>query len=344
MTDNLPEKQSDILIYQSKDGQTRIDVKLIDETVWLTQKLMAELFQVSVPTINEHLKNIFNDLELKKESVIREFRITAADGKSYKTNFYNLETILSVGYRVRSHRGIQFRIWATQRLKEYLIKGFVIDDERLKHPGQIDYFDELLERIRDIRASERRFYQKITDIYATSIDYDPNSEITQNFFASVQNKMHWAIHGHTAAELISKRADANKPNMGLTAWKGWVVRKGDIGIAKNYLTEQEISDLNLIINQYLDFAEFQARRHQAMYMKDWAGRLDDFLQVNRLNILETVGKITAQQAKELAESEYEKFSDRRRLEQDQLQSDFDKMVKQIEDKNRKAKKSVADRD
>ena len=345
MTNNLPQKnKSDILIYQSEDGQTRIDVQLIDETVWLTQKLMAELFQVSVPTINEHLKNIFNDLELKKESVIRKFRITAADGKSYKTNFYNLEAILSVGYRVRSHRGIQFRIWATQRLKEYLIKGFAMDDERLKNPGQIDYFDELLERIRDIRASERRFYQKITDIYATSMDYDPNSEITQIFFASVQNKLHWAIHGHTAAELISKRADANKPNMGLTAWKGGVVRKGDVDIAKNYLTEQEISDLNLIINQYLDFAEFQARRHQAMYRKDWAERLDDFLHVNRLNILETAGKITAQQAKEIAETEYEKFSDRRRLEQDQLQSDFDKMVKQIEDKTRKAKKSVDDRD
>ncbi len=270
MTGNLPETQSDILIYQSEDGQTRIDVQLIDETVWLTQRLMAELFQVSVPTINEHLKNIFNDLELKKESVIRKFRITAADGKSYETNFYNLEAILSVGYRVRSHHGTQFRIWATQRLNEYLTKGFVMDDERLKHPGRIDYFDELLERIRDIRASERRFYQKITDIYATSMDYDPNSEITQNFFASVQNKMHWAIHGHTAAELITKRADANKPNMGLTAWKGGVVRKGDIGIAKNYLTEQEISDLNLIINQYLDFAEFQARRHQPMRMKDWA--------------------------------------------------------------------------
>ena len=253
-------------------------------------------------------------------------------------DFYNLDVIISVGYRVRSHRGTQFRIWATQHLKEYLIKGFVMDDERLKNPGQIDYFDELLERIRDIRASERRFYQKITDIYATSMDYDPNSEITHNFFASVQNKMHWAIHGHTAAELVSMRADANKTNMGLTAWKGGVVRKGDVGIAKNYLTEQELSDLNLIVNQYLDFAEFQARRHQPMYMSDWAQRLDDFLQVNRLNILETAGKITAQQAKELAETEYEKFCDRRRLEQDQLQSDFDKMVKQIEDKTRKTKK------
>lgn len=342
MTDNLPETQSDILIYQSEDGQTRIDVQLIDETVWLTQKLIAELFQVSVPTINEHLKNIFNNLELKKESVIRKFRITAADGKSYKTNFYNLETILSVGYRVRSHRGTQFRIWATQRLKEYLIKGFVIDDERLKHPGQIDYFDELLERIRDIRASERRFYQKITDIYATSMDYDPNSEITQNFFASVQNKLHWAIHGHTAAELITKRVNASKPNMGLTAWKGGVVRKGDVDIAKNYLTEQEISDLNLIINQYLDFAEFQARRHQPMHMKDWAQRLDDFLQVNRLNILETAGKITAQQAKEIAETEYENFSDLRRIEQDQRQSDFDKMAKQIEDKTRERKNDDKD--
>ncbi|MDA3898559.1 MAG: virulence RhuM family protein [Desulfobacteraceae bacterium] len=249
-------------------------------------------------------------------------------------DFYNLDVIISVGYRVRSHRGTQFRIWATQRLREYLIKGFVMDDERLKNPGQIDYFDELLERIRDIRASERRFYQKITDIYATSMDYDPDSEITKTFFAIVQNKMHWAIHGHTAAELISERADANKPNMGLTAWKGAIVRKGDVGIAKNYLTEQEIGDLNLIVNQYLDFAEFQARRQQPMYMKDWAVRLDDFLQVNRLNILETAGNITALQAKSLADAEYKKFSKLRRLEHDQHQSDFDKMVKQIEDKTR----------
>lgn len=337
MTDNLPETQSNILIYQSEDGQTRIDVQLIDETVWLTQKLMAELFQKNVRTINEHIKNIFSEGELDPESTIRKFRIVQKEGHrnvERLIDYYNLDIIISVGYRVRSHRGTQFRIWATQRLREYLIKGFVMDDERLKHPGQIDYFDELLERIRDIRASERRFYQKITDIYATSMDYDPNSEITQTFFATVQNKMHWAIHGHTAAELISERADANKPNMGLTVWKGAVVRKGDVGIAKNYLTEQEISDLNLIVNQYLDFAEFQARRHQPMYMTDWARRLDDFLEVNRLNILDTAGKITAQQAKEIAEVEYEKFSKLRRLEQDQRQSDFDKMVKQIEDKTR----------
>lgn len=345
MTDNLPETQSDILIYQSEDGQTRIDVQLIDETVWLTQKLMAELFQVKIPTINEHIKNIYSEGELVSEATIRKFRIVQKEGKrdvERLIDFFNLDVIISVGYRVRSHRGTQFRIWATQRLKEYLIKGFVMDDERLKNPGQIDYFDELLERIRDIRASERRFYQKITDIYATSMDYDPNSEITQNFFASVQNKMHWAIHSHTAAELISKRADANKPNMGLTAWKSGVVRKGDVDIAKNYLTEQEISDLNLIINQYLDFAEFQARRHQPMHMKDWAQRLDDFLQVNRLNILETTGKISAQQAKEIAETEYEKFSDRRRLEQDQRQSDFDKMAKQIEDRTRDQKNDDKD--
>jgi hypothetical protein len=337
MTDNLPETQSDILIYQSEDGQTRIDVQLIDETVWLSQKLMAELFQVKVPTINEHIKNVYSEGELAPEATIRKFRIVQKEGQrtvERLIDYYNLDVIISVGYRVRSHRGTQFRIWATQRLREYLIKGFVMDDERLKHPGQIDYFDELLERIRDIRASERRFYQKITDIYATSMDYDPNSEITQTFFATVQNKMHWAIHGHTAAELISERADANKPNMGLTAWKGAIVRKGDVGIAKNYLTEQEISDLNLIVNQYLDFAEFQARRHQPMYMTDWARRLDDFLKVNRLNILDTAGKITAQQTKEIAEVEYEKFSELRRLEQDQSQSDFDKMVKQIEDKTR----------
>ena len=341
MTDNLPEKiKSDILIYQSEDGQTRIDVQLIDETVWLTQKLMAELFQVKIPTINEHIKNIYSEGELVPEATIRKFRIVQKEGKrnvGRLIEFYNLDVIISIGYRVRSHRGTQFRIWATQRLKEYLIKGFVMDDERLKNLGKIDYYDELLERIRDIRASDRRFYQKITDIYATSIDYDPNSGITKNFFASVQNKMHWAIHGYTAAELISRRADASKANMGLTAWKGGVVRKGDVGIAKNYLTEQEISDLNLIITQYLDFAEFQARRHQPMYMKDWAQRLDEFLQVNRLNILETTGKISARQAKELAESEYGKFTIHRCLVQDQEQSDFDKMVKQVEDNTRKKK-------
>ena len=292
MADNLPETQSEILIYQSQDGQTHIDVRLIDETVWLTQKLMAELFQVKIPTVNEHIKNVYFEGELAPEATIRKFRIVQKEGRrnvERLIDFYNLDVIISVGYRVRSHRGTQFRIWATQRLREYLIKGFVMDDERLKHPGQIDYFDELLERIRDIRASERRFYQKITDIYATSMDYDPNSEITQTFFAAVQNKLHWAIHGHTAAELIAQRVDANRPNMGLTVWKGTIVRKGDVGIAKNYLTEQEISDLNLIVNQYLDFAEFQARRHTSpMVMKDWVRRLDEFLQVNRLSILESM--------------------------------------------------------
>ncbi len=348
MTNNLPKKnKSDILIYQSEDGQTRIDVQLIEENVWLTQKLMAQLFQTTKQNISLHIQNILKEGELSPEATVKDFLTIQKEGNrnvSRRIDFYNLDMIISVGYRIKSHIATRFRQWATQRLKEYLIKGFVMDDERLKNPGQIDYFDELLERIRDIRASERRFYQKITDIYSTSMDYDPNSEITQNFFASVQNKMHWAIHGHTAAELITKRAGANKPNMGLTAWKGGIVRKGDVSIAKNYLTEQEISDLNLIINQYLDFAEFQARRHQAMYMKDWAGRLDDFLHVNRLNILETAGKITAQQAKEIAETEYEKFSDRRRIEQDQRQSDFDKMAKQIEDKTRDQKKSVDDID
>ena len=338
MTDQRPETPSDILIYQSEDGQTRVDVRLIDETVWLTQKWMAELFQKNVRTISEHIKNIFEEGELQPEATIRKFRIVQNEGNrdvERLIDFYNLDVIISVGYRVRSHRGTQFRIWATQRLKEYLIKGFTMDDERLKNPGRCDYFYELLERIRDIRASERRFYQKITDIYATSIDYDKNSEITRNFFASVQNKMHWAIHGHTAAELIAERADADKPNMGLTAWKGSVVRKGDVGVAKNYLTEQELSDLNLIVNQYLDFAEFQARRHQPMTMKDWVERLDDFLTLNRLNILETAGKISADQAKAFAEDEYEKFSESRRLAQDKIESDFDKMVKQIENKPRK---------
>jgi hypothetical protein len=328
------DNHSEIILYQTNDGQSHIDVRLQDETVWLSQRLMADLFQVKVPTINEHIKNIYSEGELVPEGTIRKYRIVQKEGSRIVErliDYYNLDIIISVGYRVRSLRGTQFRIWATQRLREYLIKGFTLDDRRLKDDTTpADYFDELLERIRDIRASERRFYQKITDIYATSIDYDANAPITRDFFATVQNKLHWAIHGHTAAELITERADANKPNMGLTTWKGEAVRRGDVDIAKNYLTEREISDLNLIVTQYLDFAEFQARRHAPMYMAEWARRLDDFLKVNRLNILEDIGKISAIQAKELAEIEYRKFDERRRIEYDQRDSDFDAAVKKIE--------------
>jgi len=256
--DIISEKQvtsSEILLYQTEDGKSRIEVRLENETVWLSQKMLSELFQVTVPTINEHIKNIFKDMELNENSVIRNFRITAADGKSYQTNFYNLDMIIAIGYRVRSHRGLQFRQWATERLREYMIKGFVLDDERLKEGRNFagDYFDELLERIRDIRASEKRFYQKIRDIYKLAIDYDPDAEETQEFFKIVQNKLHWAITGKTAAELITERADADRPNMGLTSWKGTKVRKSDVTVAKNYLNEDEIRQLNRLqsFNRYI---------------------------------------------------------------------------------------------
>ncbi|MFH1742883.1 MAG: RhuM family protein, partial [bacterium] len=246
--------RSDILLYQTEDGKTRLQVRLENETVWLTQKMMAELFQKDVRTVNEHIRNVFEDGELKAESVIRKFRITASDGKSYETNHYNLDVIISIGYRVKSHRGTQFRIWATQRLREYIIKGFTLDDERLKRAGDGNYFDELLARIRDIRASEKVFWRKVLDIYATSIDYDPNTDLSRDFFAVIQNKMHWAAHGHSAAEIIADRADASRPNMGLTSWTSGKLTQADAEIAKNYLTAEELDTLNRIVSMYLDFA------------------------------------------------------------------------------------------
>ena len=280
---NLSDKTpaSEILIYQTEDGDTRIQVRLENETVWLTQKLMAELFQKNVRTINEHIQNIFEEGELSPESVIRKFRITAADGKTYETNHYNLDVVISVGYRVKSHRGTQFRIWATQRLREYIIKGFTLDDERLKQPGGGNYFDELLARIRDIRSSEKVFWRKVLDIYATSIDYDPKTEMSRKFFQIVQNKMHWAAHGHTAAEVIAGRADAEKPLMGLTSWTGAKPSRSDVEIAKNYLTAEELDTLNRIVSMYLDFAELQALNRKPMYMRDWIAKLDEFLTLQR---------------------------------------------------------------
>ncbi len=337
MTDNLPQGQSDILIYQTEDGRTRIDVRLENETVWLSQRLMAELFQKDVRTINEHIKNIYEDGELDQESTIRKFRIVQTEGNrevSRTIDFYNLEMVLSVGYRVKSHRGTQFRRWATERLREYLVKGFVMDDERLKDmrtPFGADYFDELLERIRDIRASEKRFYRKITDIYATSVDYDPNAEISRKFFKTVQNKLHYAIHGHTAAELIAARADAEKPNMGLTTWKGVKVRKGDVTVAKNYLSEEEMSALNRIVTMYLDYAEDQAQRLRPMHMREWADRLDAFLTFNDREVLENPGKVAHAVAERLAIEEYDKFNERRLAEDAALpDEEFDKVVRQIE--------------
>ncbi len=335
MAENLPEKSnSQILIYQTEGGQTKIEVRLENETVWLTQKLMAELFQVTIPTINEHIKNIYNEAELGSEATIRKFRIVQKEGKrevSRTVDFYNLDMIISVGYRIKSNVATRFRQWATQRLREYIIKGFVLDDERLKNPDQpFDYFDELLRRIQDIRTSERRFYQKITDIYAISIDYDPTTDISINFFKTVQNKLHWAITGQTAAEIICDRADSEKTNMGLTNWRGEKVRKQDVIIAKNYLEEEELRALNNLVEQYLIFAEGQAMKRIPMHMKNWIEKLNGFLTLNDRKILEHAGKISHETAKELAESEYEKFNRKRIRFNDAQESDFDKAVKMIE--------------
>ena len=326
------------LVYEAEDGQVKIDVRLEDETVWLTQKLMADLFQVTVPTINEHIKNIFNERELSPDATIRKFRIVQKEGQRNVTrmvDFYNLDMIISVGYRVKSHVATRFRIWATQRLREYMVKGFVLDDERLKNPDQpFDYFDELLRRIQDIRTSERRFYQKITDIFATSIDYDPTFEISIEFFKTVQNKMHWAITGMTAAEIIHERAGGDKNNMGLTSWRGAKVRKQDVTIAKNYLTEKELLALNNLVEQYLIFAEGQAMRRIPVYMADWIKKLDAFLTVNEREILTHAGRISHEMAREMADAEYEKFNQKRIQQKDRLDGDFEKTVKQLTDGNR----------
>jgi len=299
--------ESEILIYQAGDGTTKIDVRLENENVWLTQNQMSTLYQKAKSSISEHIKEIFNEKELDEKSVVRKYRTTAADGKSYNTSYYSLDVIISVGYRVNSHQGTQFRIWATQRLREYLIKGFTLNDEKLKSGSQSNYFDELLERVRDIRSSERLFYQKVKDIYSTSIDYDTKAEVTQTFFATIQNKLHWAIHRHTAAELIYQRADAEKENMGLTTWKLDKIRKADALIAKNYLTQNELTQLNLLVEQYLAFAEAQAYMQKPMYMKDWINKLHDILTINEREILLDAGRISKKMADELAEKQYEKF-------------------------------------
>ncbi|MFZ0930475.1 MAG: virulence RhuM family protein [Syntrophobacteraceae bacterium] len=326
MSDRPEPGSSQIIIYQTEDGNTRLEVRMEQETVWLTQKMMAELFQVSVPTINEHVKNIYKEAELMPEATIRKFRIVQKEGQraiGRMIDFYNLDMIISVGYRVKSHIATRFRQWATQRIREYIVKGFVLDDERLKNPDQpFDYFDELLRRIQDIRTSEKRFYQKITDIYATSVDYDPTLPISIDFFKTVQNKLHWAITGKTAAEIIHERADSVKPNMGLTNWRGVKVRKADVLIAKNYLDEGELRALNNLVEQYLIFAEGQAMRRIPMYMKDWVKKLDGFLTLNDRDILDHSGKISHQLAKELAEAEYGKFH-RQRLQMESRKADED---------------------
>lgn len=324
------QNETDILIYQTEDGNTKIDVRLEDETVWMTQKAIAELYQTTPQNITLHIKNIYEERELVEESTCKLYLQVQNEGTRQvkrKAKHYNLEMILAIGYRVRSHRGTQFRKWATERLNEYLVKGFTMDDDRLKEMRNFgeDYFDELLERIRDIRSSEKRFYQKITDIYATSVDYDPTAEMTKEFFATVQNKLHFAIHGHTAAELIANRADANKDNMGLTSWKGDKVRKRDVTVAKNYLTEKELKSLNRIVTMYLDYAEDQAERQQPMYMRDWIAKLNAFLKFNEREILEDAGKISKSVAEAIAIQEYEKFN-QRRIEQSSY-DDFDKYIK-----------------
>jgi len=298
---------SSLLLYQTEDGQTKIEVRLQDETVWLSQAQLCELFDKDKRTISEHIQNIFKERELFEESVVRKFRTTASDGKNYQVTHYNLDVIISVGYRVSSHRGTQFRIWATHRLKEYLIKGFTLDDERLKRTGGGNYFNELLARIRDIRSSEKVFWRKVLDIYATSIDYDPKTESSKQFFAVVQNKMHWAAHGHTAAEIIYSRANSEKTNMGLTSWSGKKPRQTDTEIAKNYLNEEELKVLNLIVSLYLDFAELQALSRITMSMKDWIAKLDDFLRMASRDILSHAGKISHEEALDKARIEYSKY-------------------------------------
>jgi len=322
---------AEFLMFTADSRQDGIEVRFQDETIWLTQKLMAELFQCSTDNISLHLKNIFKDDELEEKSVTEESSVTASDGKQYRTKHYNLDAIIAVGYRVNSIRATQFRQWATRVLKEFAIKGFVLDKERLKNEGFLgrDYFEELLEIIREIRASERKFYQKITDIYAIALDYDPDSPITKTFFAVVQNKMHFAIHGQTASEIIMQRADSQKPYMGLTTWKKapkGKIQKSDVSIAKNYLNKDEIEALDRIVNMYLDYAEDQAKRKIPMTMEDWSKKLDTFLKFNEREVLDNPGKASAEAAKVFAVSEWEKY----RIVQDRLfESDFDREVKKL---------------
>ena len=332
---------TEFLLYSAPNGKVKVEIFLRDENIWLTQKLIALLFDCSIDNVSLHLKNIFESAELQEESVVEEFSITAGDGKKYKTKHYNLDAIISVGYRVNSTKATLFRIWATERLKEYIIKGFTMDDERLKNPNNIfgkDYFEEQLARIRNIRSSERRMYQKITDIYAQcSADYSVDSDITKQFFAIVQNKLHFAITGKTAAEIIHERVNSSLPNMGLTVWKNspkGKIRESDVVIAKNYLNEKEIDHLNRIVTMYLDYAEMQAQRGILMYMKDWVSKLDAFLKFNERQILDDAGKISHEIAEALALEEYEKFS----KEQDKNYiSDFDREIKKIQEIEKKGK-------
>lgn len=301
------DNQGEIVIYQADDGDTKIDVRFVDETVWLTQAQLCELYQTSKSNISEHIKNIFDEGELDERSVVRKFRTTASDGKNYNVSYYNLDMIISLGYRVKSITATKFRRWATERLKEYMIKGFTMDDERLKNLGGGNYWKELLDRIRDIRSSEKVMYRQVLDLYATSVDYDPKSSESIAFFKMVQNKLHYAAHGHTAAEVIYERADADKPFMGLTNFSGDFPTAKDIGIAKNYLTEDELKVLNNIVSGYFDFAEIQAMRHNPMYMSDYVEHLDGLLKATGENVLESAGTVSHAQALEKAKAEYQKY-------------------------------------
>jgi len=331
-----PLPQSDLILYQTEDGRTRIQCRFENETIWLTQANMAELFQVTVPTVNEHLKGIYDESELLAEATIRNFRIVRIEGKrevARQIEHYSLPAILAVGFRVRNHRGTQFRQWATACLSEFLVKGFTMDDERLKNPpgkGQTDYFDELLERIRDIRSSERRFYQKILDIYATSIDYSSDTETTKTFFETVQNKIHWASHGYTAAEIIHDRASADLPLMGMTTTRpGGIIRKEDVSVAKNYLIEEELQVLNRIVNLYIEFAELQAMSRKQMTMQDWITKLDEFLTVSGRQLLDRAGKISAENAKAKAESEYARYRKFIDSQPRAIDADFEKTANEL---------------
>lgn len=308
----MAENKTNLIMYTTEDGVTKIQATFDNDTVWLSIDQMAELFQRDKSTISRHIKNIFEEGEYISDSVVANFATTAKDGKTYQVDYYNLDVIISVGYRVKSLRGTQFRIWAMQILKEYLQKGFALDDNRLKELGGGNYFDELLARIRDIRSSEKVFWRKVLDIYATSIDYNPSAESSVAFFKQVQNKMHWAAHKHTAAEIIYERADSDKQNMGLTSWSGKQIKKTDVEIAKNYLSEKELDALNKIVTAYLDIAEVRALDHEPMYMKDWLETIDDYLKMTRREILSTAGRISHEQALDKAHEEYKKFKAKER--------------------------------
>jgi hypothetical protein len=330
---SLTPNNSELLLYQTEDGHTRIEVKFKGETAWLSLNQMAELFDRDKSVISKHIRNVFEEGELPENSTVAKFATVQKEGSrevSREIEFYNLDVIIAVGYRVKSHRGTQFRIWATEHLREYIIKGFTLDDQRLKNAGGGNYFKELLARIRDIRTSEKVFWLQVLDIYATSIDYDPSEEITKQFFAAVQNKMHWAAHGKTAAEIISQRADASLPYMGLTSWAGEKPRKTDVSIAKNYLKHEELDALNKIVTAFLDFAEVQALNQRPMYMRDWIAKLDDFLKLSERKILTHAGKISHELAVEKAEAEYLKYQTVQAKQITQVEKDFLKTAKQIE--------------